>query len=325
MKYQDYYSDIRSLPQQLKKGIQIAKSVSVKGSFNKIISCGMGGSSLFNELINNYFSYFNINMRIIPSRSYSLPWDTTNDDLVLVISHSGNTEETISSYKEVLETKLTHCVFTTGGKLHKFAKANNSPLVTIPKGIQPRLSTGYFISSILTFLANSNIITCQKKYLSDLAGFLNNIKVDEYGRMLAKKLKNKVPILYASDNNHSIARIGKIKLNENAKIQSFWNFFPELNHNEMQGFEELIMNPFFLIFKSKYTHKRNHERINVFSTIIKTKGLEYEIIEMDGNDTIQEIMSSYVLIDHIAFHLAVDYGYNPEEVKMVEDFKEMLD
>jgi glucose/mannose-6-phosphate isomerase len=320
-----YYMDIKQFPSQFKKGLELAKNLKVKGEFNRIIVCGMGGSSLYVDIINNFFAEDSqIKIRIEVNQGYNIPKSSDQKTLFVVASYSGNTEETLYCLDEIEAKGYKYIVLAAGGQLMERAEKSKSVLFKIPQGLQPRLSTGYFFSGLIKILSNSNIIPEQDEILINCAEKIDASLDETRAKDLAEKLKNKVPVVYATDNNWSIARVTKIKFNENTKTQAFWNFFPELNHNEMVGFSNLVMNPLFMIFQSQYTNQRNNKRIEIFSDIMRSKSVPVEVINMSGSNVIEEIMNAYYFADHVTYYLAEAYGIDPEPVDLVEEFKKLL-
>jgi glucose/mannose-6-phosphate isomerase len=318
-----YYNDIKEFPAEFRKGFELAKSVTVEGKFTRALLCGMGGSALYVDLINDYLnSDPTIKFRLEVQRGYDLPNNVDENVLFLITSHSGNTEETLSCLEQVNQKGYKYCIVTSGGKLLEEAKAASSPLLKIPGGIQPRLSTGYFIAEILTLLCNVGLIPDKK---AEVIAIADKILVDEdHAKDLANDLVDVLPIIYATENNKSIATIAKIKFNENAKVQAFANYFPELNHNEMVGYTKLVTKPYFIILKSNFANSRNFQRIEVFTKLMAEKGLESTIIEMQGASVLEEILNAYYFIDFVTYYLAEKYQVDPEKVDMVENFKALL-
>lgn len=319
-----YYSDIKDFPNQFEKGIAQTKGINIVGDYTNAAVFGVGGSSLFIELINDYLSTFSP-LRLNAVRGYEVPNYITEKTLCIAASHSGNTEETISAIKILLKRGLQPVVFTSGGRLMDIAQNNNLTVFEMPRGIQPRLTTGHFISGILIFLKQAGLI--EKDVENDLVNAAK--KIDSYlnedlAKTIAQRMNGKTVINYAANNSSSIARISKIKFNENSKTQSFWNEIPEMNHNEMVGFTNLVLKPFFLIFKSKFTNERNIKRIEIFAEMMKEQGNDIEVFEMKGENILEEILSTYYFVDHITFYLAEVYGIDPEPVAMVEDFKKRM-
>ena len=141
---------------------------------------------------------------------------------------------------------------------------------------------------------------------------------------LAKKLVGKTPIIYAGTRFKSIANIWKIKINENAKTPAFWNYFPELNHNEMVGFTNPQAKFFFVMLLDSEDHPQNIKRFAVMKDLMTKKGMEGEIVEVIGNNVFEKVFSALCLGDWTSYYLALEYGIDPTPVDMVEEFKELI-
>ena len=320
-----YYGDIQSFPEQFADGFKLAEEINPGSGFERVIVCGMGGSSLMVELINNFLASAGEKMMpVAVSRGYQLPVWADKKSLIVLISHSGNTEETLSCLNEVIERGLTGVVFASGGKLADLAKKLNMPLFVVPGGLQPRLSTGYMIAGLMKIMFKIGIIKDYQNDFLSAASTLVQLVDEDAAKALAAKLVNKIPIIYGTENAGGIARVSKIKFNENAKVQCFYNEFPELNHNEMVGWTKVLMDPYFLVLKSKFADPRIFRRIEVFADLMKEKSLPVEVYEMKGTDLLEEMLSTYMFIDFVTYYLAEAYGIDPEPVLMVEDFKKRL-
>ncbi len=295
------------------KQFNIETKIKANEPFHNIVVCGMGGSALTGNIIRMLLP--DLKIPIFSHRDYDLPEIADKNSLIFCVSYSGNTEETISSFRKAQERKLQTIVITTGGKL----KELSTSCVLIPtKAKQPRFATGYLTCAFLKVLFNSNII----KEIP--TGAINPETLEKEGEKLALRLKNKIPIIYASNRFKDIARIWKIKFNENAKIMAFWNYFPELNHNEMVGLTNLKGNFHFLILKDENDNERNKKRMDLFSKIAQEKGSEVDFIPIKGNNLFERVFNSCVLSDWVTYYLALLYKTDPIPVKIVEEFKNEL-
>lgn len=314
---------ILNFPKQFEKGLKVAKDIKMEGQFDNLVICGLGGSGLASNILLTYLP--EIKVPVYAHRSYGLPAQTNDKSLVVCISYSGNTEETISAYKEAVNKDFKVVAVTTGGKLEKLAKENDLPVVVFPKDAsQPRFALGYQSATLLAILGNARIIEDQSKALTEMVKNLNPEKIEKQGEALAKKLIDKVPVVYTSARFKAVARIWKIKFNENSKVMAFWNYFPELNHNEMVGLTNLKANFHFIIFSDKDMHPRNLERMELFSDLAKDKGSAVDIIEMQGNNALEKMFNTIILGDWVTYYLALEYGQDPIPVRIVEEFKKKL-
>jgi glucose/mannose-6-phosphate isomerase len=163
-----------------------------------------------------------------------------------------------------------------------------------------------------------------------LAKSLKSFEAGRYGKALARKLKGQVPIIYSSYKNFSIAKNWKIKFNETAKIPAFCNFFPELNHNEMTGFDlkdstrPLSQRFYFLFLKDPDDSKQMIKRMNITERLYRERGLPTEVVILNGKSSLAKIFSSLLLADWTAYYLAEEYGVDSEQVPMVEEFKRLI-
>jgi len=317
---------ILDFPSQFARGLEVAGTVKIEGSFKRLIVSGMGGSSLPVDILRTYLEENGTELEIIQNRSYGLPKKAYQNTLNFISSHSGNTEETLSSFSECLQNKLPMIVFTNGGKLLELAKTNNIPYVIIPDCIQPRCAVGYFFASMLKVLANSGLTEAPEGAILDIQEYLLTIMAsfEEKGRILAKKLVGQTPIVYASDLLKSIALILKIEFNENAKTPAFWNTFPEINHNEMVGWT-LPQGPFhILIFQEKNIHPQVLKRMQITANLLKAKDIGTDFIILEAENILNTIFSALIMGNWISYYLSLEYGQDPTPVEMVEEFKKQL-
>lgn len=320
---------ILGFPKQFKKALEFSSGIKAEGEFNKIIVCGMGGSALPADVVKTYLESKNINLPIMICRTYCLPSLATKKSLILASSYSGNTEETLACYNEAKAQGFKIIGLARGGKLENLCLKDKTPFIKYPddgKTFQPRYALGYAFTAILSILANHGLIPNVNKDVENLASKLTPEKFENQGKEIAEKLVGAIPIFYSSDKfGESVARIIKIKINENSKTQAFYNVFPELNHNEMVGFTNLQGKYHIIIFKDKDDHERIQKRIKITSEILKAQGLPVSVLEMRGETILEKMFSTILLGDWISYYLALALHQDPTPVKMVEDFKKKME
>jgi len=310
---------------QFATGLDLAKNIKVEGTFKNVIICGVGGSALPADILNSLVVPF---VPISIHRDYNLPATANEDSLVICISYSGNTEETISALQSTIDKNITSMAIATGGKIEKMCEEHNIALVKIPSGIQPRSATGYIFSALAKVLTNCGIIDDISGDILSTADELAKINpaLEKEGKILAKKLAKKIPIVYASNNFQAIAKIWKIKFNENSKIPAFHNFFPELNHNEMVGFTNVkkTSNFHIQVIKDKDDHERIAKRMELTSLLLKKKGIKTDFAETKDGSKMFRMFSSLLLGDWTSYYLAINNRIDPTPVEIVEEFKRLM-
>lgn len=318
---------IRNFPKQFEwnPGIENADRWKVPG---KYILCGMGGSHLQGDIFQNAFPGFDLSVY----QDYGLPsWrdDVFRQTLIIVSSYSGNTEEAISSFEEAVKNKYPVAAISTGGELLSRAKQQGVPYIQLPDtGIQPRSALGFTFKALAKMLGRDDVGEEARKVGEQLLETAGGFEAE--GRALAEKLQGRIPLIYASAKNYSIAYNWKIKFNETAKIPAFYNLFPELNHNEMNGFDvpdstgALCGKFHFVFLKDTVDHERIQKRMNALESLLQERGFSVEIVSLGEGSMLDKIFGSLLLADWTALHLARHYGRDPEQVSMIEEFKKLI-
>lgn len=318
---------ISVLPNQFLQAIDEVK-IKLNPETKRILFCAMGGSAFPANLCQTFLNAAGIKSadEIIVPRDYNLPTAADSSWAAIFSSYSGNTEETLSALNEAKQKGVNQIIiFAHSGELQKISQSNGYPLVQIPDFVQPRLSYGYIMAALLKILADSGLADIDfddiradvKKYLN------NNGELQSQGQKLAETIKGKIPIIYSSCVWRYVAMVWKINFNENAKTQAFWNVFPELNHNEMVGFTNLIANYKIIILKDPADHPRNQKRMDIFKQILGDK-LNVEIIALPDKTAFYKMLYGLMLGLWTSYYLALAYEIDPAPVALVEEFKKLM-
>lgn len=297
-----------------------------KKKFTKFVVVGMGGSHLAADILKAWHPELDImiwsNYGLPPLREKDL-----RERLVVLSSYSGGTEEVIDAFNAARPKHAKIAVVAARGKLIALAQKFKVPYVQMPDfHLQPRMATGL---SLMAFLA----VMGEKAWLGEaheLATILHTAREEHRGRDLAKRLHEGVPVIYASTRNAAIACNWKIKFNETGKIPAFCNMVPELNHNEMTGFDAKGMtHPLsrrfhFVFLKDGGDDRRIIHRMSVMERLFRDRGFKTEIVLLQGKNELHKIFNALNLADWTAYHTAKLYGVDPEQVPMVEEFKGLI-
>ena len=314
---------ILDFPSQFKVGIERAKDIKIKGSFNKIFVSAMGGSALPAKTLNIWLKSLKKNPLLV-HRDYGLPYLINKRDLLICISYSGNTEETISCFKQAVKKNLKIIVIASGGKLEKLCEKNKIPLIKIPKGIPPRLAIGYQFSALVKILENLLAIKNIEKKILKTAKELKPKILEEKAKILASKIIAKIPLIYVSNELKELAQIWKINFNENSKIPAFVNYFPELNHNEMLGFINPQRNFHLIILRDSTNSSSILKRMKLTANFFKKRNIKTDFIDISNKNILTKVFSNILLAIWTSYYLALKYKINPISVKPLEEFKKKM-
>jgi len=328
---------LTGFPRQFKKARQIGETFNLnikQDDVRNIVFAGMGGSAIGGDLI---ISCLNHELRIpaIVNRNYFLPKFVNQSSLVFVSSFSGSTEESLSCYADAKTKKAKIVCITSGGKLAQQAKEDGTPLIRIPGGMQPRAALGYLAIPLFVLLSRSGFAKLTSEDFDETEMLLEQ-KEKIYSPAeptndalnLANQLKNKIPILYSSADLLSVVPVRwKGQFSENAKVLAFSNVFPELNHNEIVGWERLpdILTNFQIIyFHDRDDYTRNQKRMVITQKILEK--VTSPIIELysEGKSRLARLISLIYLGDWVSFYLAAINGIDPTPVEKIQILKDML-
>lgn len=324
---------IRNAPDQLTAGLELSEGIKIGKRFSSIVLSGMGGSALVGELLQTYLQISDIrhrtSVKVFINRSYNLPSESYEPNCLNIISsYSGNTEETLSSFGEALKNNLPCLGIASGGKVMEICKEKSIPFIQMPipsPDFQPRLATGYSFAALLNFMANNEMIELDTSLFQKTAEKIkSDLKtLENLGQEIAKKTCGKTPVIYAPIKFRSLAMVWKIMFNENSKTPAFWNYFPELSHNEMIGFTKPQADFHFVILRDN-GDSQNLKRLNITVDLFKEHGIESVVIDMPEGEPIYRIFATLQIGSFASYHLALLYGIDPTPVEMVEKLKKLL-
>jgi glucose/mannose-6-phosphate isomerase len=323
------YQMIGDYPLQFAKGFDLAMLIDIKRPVDKIILTGMGGSALSGDLINIAFPN-DLKQLIQVSRSYEISSPLDEKTLVIANSFSGNTEETLSAYRQAASAGAQVVAIASGGKLEELAHLDGVQFIKVVKesaNFQPRMSTGYIFAILTALLIKAGHLPIWiEKEVREMGLQLPDINTEGKGKQLGESLFNTIPIIYTSDSYWPIARIAKIKLNENAKVPAFWNYLPEMSHNELVGFTNTRDNYRIVMLRDPDEDPRISQRMEVTADVLRSQGigLKATIWDMEGNTRLLKIFSTLMIMDWASYFLALQIGIDPTPVKLVEDFKALM-
>jgi glucose/mannose-6-phosphate isomerase len=327
-------------PEQCRAAQQVAKGARIlfeRRDFKRIVFSGLGGSAIGADLVRSYL-YFESKVPIQVLREYELPAYVDSSTLVFVTSYSGNTEETLSAYIEAKNKGATLVVISSGGRLKEYAQRDNITFIEIPKGLPPRCALGYLSIIPLCLLAKLGLIKDVQQSINQMISVLEGLKeksinprVTQRGNIaktVAAKLFNKFAIIYSASVHFDVCATRlRGQLNENSKALASSHVFPEMNHNEIVGWQNpkrLFKDLVILMLRDKSMHPRVAKRMEITKDILKKEGIEIIEVWSQGADLLSRIFSLIYIGDFISYYLAILYRIDPTPVERVTYLKDQL-
>lgn len=303
---------------------------------NKILILGMGGSAIGGDLVSSLALNYS-KAPIIVQRDYGLPNFVDSSTLVIGVSYSGKTEETLDAFKMAGERNAKLIAITTGGEIEPVARKYNAPVFKISYGAQPRAALGYLFTAVLYVLYKLDFITLGQSEIIKTIEVMKEYQKEicdqsptshNPAKQLAEKIKDKIPVIIGAGTMSTVARRWKTQINENSKHAAFYEVFPELCHNLIVGLDwpkKLGEKIYFLVLESEFDHPRNKIRQSIIGQIFRKKGISYETIVMKkAFSPLVEMMQMILLGDYASYYLGILNGVNPTTIEMITFLKNKL-
>lgn len=297
-----------------------------------IVLSGLGGSAIGGDLLQNFFRT-ELKYPYVVNRNYELPPYADENTLVIASSYSGNTEETLAAAEKAIERKCQVACITTGGKLEEFAKKHKLPIGIMMKGYQPRFALWVNFFTLLKLVQSLKLVPEQNDVVNSIIGLLKR-KGEAYSQpvnealTLAEGFVGFIPLVYAvSEYTSAIGARYKGQFNENAKLHAFYGLLPELDHNEILGwdtFEPKQINLKLINIMDQDYHPQVKKRYEITSEIIKKKGCEIVNIQSKEKTWKERLVDVIYLGDWLTYYLAVIRGINPTSIDNINYLKERL-
>jgi len=337
----DMFSKLAGFHHQIKEAVEIGEKTKFKLSkkINKVVLTGLGGSAIAGDLLRSYLSD-EIKVPIFVNRDYFLPRFVDENTLLIISSYSGNTEETISAYRDGIKKKANIICITSNGEVEKIALKRKNPLIKIPSGLPPRTALGYSFFPLLVVLSKLGFVKNKKREINETiknkeekSNIHSNPEDDEnLAYKIAVRLAGTIPFIYTSAKFDAVAMRWACQIEENAKMLAHFNVFPELNHNEIVGwsgevegsFKELMNKISVVILRDDYEYERVKHRIEITDELIRPYAGEVLNIYSEGKTLLARIFSQIYLGDWVSFYLAILNKVDPTPVRPIEYLKSEL-
>ncbi len=317
----------------LAHALKIGQSVDLvrPGSdIRNILITGMGGSGIGANLVES-LTFGRVPIPITVSKGYNIPQFVSPHTLFIACSFSGNSEETLSTIQKAMLKRAHIICITSGGKMLEVAKEYNLFYIQIPGTAKsPRAMLGYMMVSLLYALYHTNLIGAAFiKETENSIEYLDRGEkaIQAEAELIAKKLKGKLPIIYCDGRLHAMAVRFQNQLNENAKQMAHVNTFPELNHNEIEGWrfpENILQQAQVIYLYSDHDHERVEKRMEICREHFEKRSNPIIDIVAEGASLLEQYYYLIHLTDWISYYLAKENQVDPDQEEAVDHVKEEL-
>ena len=338
---EDVLGAVERFSEQCARGWEIglaATGLPAPDGIDSVVLLGMGGSGVSGDVV-----------QAIVEPRLPLPWRTIKsygplpewvgrNTLVFAVSYSGSTEETVSALTEAHERGARAVAISSGGPIAELAAEFGLAHIEIPSGLQPRASLGYLTLPILAALVKIGLVPDIGDDVDQAVGVLAELEqrchrsrsvAENPAKDLASRIQGRVPVIYGGHGLGAVAAYRfKCDLNEYGKTPAFWHEFPELNHNEIVGWnqlEGLTKENFVLVFlHSDDDHPRIDIRMSITRALIEEQVAEIIEIPASGPSAIARLLSLILVTQLAAIYVGLSYEVDPGPVEVIMNLKKQL-
>ncbi len=324
---------IAALPDQLEASAKLGLGSAVDlGEAQRVFIVGMGGSAIAGDVFAAWASdRAKVPIQVV--RDYRLPSYARPEDVLVAVSYSGNTEETLSATTQGMKLGCRMVAITSGGALRDLARKANAPVFEVPPGLPPRGAFGHLFG-VLPAIAESWVFGHLHAEVERAIAHLRQVREKlrpEVGarsnraKSIAVRLRSTVPVLYAMPPFTPIAKRWQAQFNENAKLLAFSSSLPEADHNELVGWceDERVRGHTPIIFRDRDEPPEMRRQLDITVELISRHASVLEV-ETEGETTLSRLLGTLFLGDYVSLYLATLHRVDPLPLAPIEELKKRL-
>ncbi|MEB3198017.1 MAG: bifunctional phosphoglucose/phosphomannose isomerase [Candidatus Sericytochromatia bacterium] len=321
------------LPEVIEAAFARGKACSLpSGTFDMVLVCGMGGSAISGDVLRTW-ALDAAPVPVLVHRGDVLPAYVGARCLLICLTYSGNTAETVSTLQQAIARGVSTVVISSGGQAVELARSAGLPVVDLPGGWQPRAALGDLLFALL------GVVTSLPGFPAvDVARIADHLRARRAlwavevpsalnpAKRLATALKGRLPFLLGTGpSTEAVAVRWKCQINENAKATALLGHLPEFTHNDIvnltaQGHPDLVL----IHFKDPGdTALLQRQRLHTLDLLRPHLGGVQEV-EGEGGDLLTRQLQMIYLGDYTSVYLGLLNGHDPTPVAAIGELKRRM-
>ncbi|MEP2446483.1 MAG: bifunctional phosphoglucose/phosphomannose isomerase [Balneola sp.] len=323
-------------PKHWKEVMKLTEDVELnidRSRIKNICFAGMGGSAIGADLIRAY-SLKSCPYPVQVNRHYEIPNYINENTLFIACSFSGNTEETLTALYSAMAKGAQIIGVTSGGELKKHAIEHEFDYIQIPGGMPPRAALAYSFVPLFRIFQTLEYLDESDSVLDDTYNLLSDgvskfIDIDDNDALaLARELNESLPIIYSDALLMEPVNLRwRGQIEENSKMLVYGNLIPEMNHNEIVGWEHiahLAGRLTVVMLKDRDDNPRVTKRMEIVKELVMDQALSVIEISTIGNSRLERMFSLVQLADWVSMYLALLNEIDPTPIAKIDILKSKL-
>ena len=331
--------------------------LSAEGRPRALVICGMGGSGIAGAAL-AAIAQRRSPVPVIALSDYQLPGWVGAVDVVVAVSCSGGTEETIASATEAVRRgcRLV-AVGAAGSPLHEIALAAPGALFLAvdAQGRMPRASLWTLLTPVLLAAEALGVVAGAAVALPEVADRLDAVslrcgvdvplEVNE-AKSLGIALAESLPLVWGSGELGAVAayRLG-CQLNENAKLPAVIGSLPEATHNQVVAldapgldsgdvlddiFRDRVSDPDpttrlrLILVRDQLEHPQVARRADIARDLAERRGIAVSTVRADDGPSVARFADLVGVIDWATVYAALSLGVDPSPIGPIIEMKSRL-
>jgi glucose/mannose-6-phosphate isomerase len=222
----------------------------------------------------------------------------------------------------------------SGGEISDIAKEKKYPMAVVPGGLQPRAALPYILVAVLRLLERAGVLRASSEIINSVH-ILDKLSRDystpsrsNFAKQVAADMAGKFPIVVCSSGITSAAgsRFG-CQLSENSKTLSHLSIIPEMNHNEVVGFEGITIPKeklCVIMLRDEGEGDRIAKRMEITRGLLKNKAAWIKEVWSTGKTELSRALSLILFGDFVSVYLALMNDVDPSSIRSIDTLKREL-
>lgn len=332
----DMWARLLGFPAQWDRAVEMSRELTLdidSGRVRNICIAGLGGSAIGGELIRAY-SYRSCQWPVQLVRHYDIPRWVGEQTLFIICSFSGNTEEALAAAEQARMQGAQLVALTSGGELMVRATREDFDYLKLPGGMPSRAALGYMFVPLFRIFQRLGLIDESKDVLAETSDLLHQQAQlfrntdDNEALTLARSLMDTLPVIYSDGTTMAPVNLRwRNQIEENAKTLAYGHTLPEMNHNEIVGWERIVHltgRLSVIMLRDREDHPKVQQRMQIVEELIADQTASINVLRTRGESRLTRMFSLVQLGDWTSFYFAMLNGVDPTPVTKIDLLKRRL-
>jgi glucose/mannose-6-phosphate isomerase len=319
---------------QARAALAAARAAPLNGPApHSVVVAGMGGSGIAGDVL-SALAFFGSPVPVSTVKGDRLPGFVGPSTLLLAVSYSGTTDETLAAVEEGLSAGARLVAVCSGGRLEELARERGAPVVAVAPGRMPRAALWSLAVPVCMAASAVDVLEPMAEQVCHAADALDaeaellgpGIPTESNpAKQAALRLLGKLPVAWGTGQLGAVAATRlRTQCNENAKITATSAPVPECNHNDIMGLEgglgpgrELV-----LLRDRSGEHERDARRV---IAACEALGVDNPILRNAGTGPpMVRLARLLAYVDHLSVYLGLARGVDPTPIETIFRLKAVL-